>query len=158
MKISLNNVPVAVRQMITQPSQFLGEASQLTSVLFDPYLNTSKSLYEYSKPTDRTVYIGDKGGLYTFDEDSIAPISFHFVCGAGSKIDVTVYDPDGSSYGRKILSTVDGADNIHYFPKTTGDVCILKNQKIKVVETTKGVPSGSTPKMITFYVVKERKF
>jgi len=157
MKVILTKDPTAVRQMLTQASQVLGDAPALGSVLFDPYLSVAKSLYEFSNPADRTVFIGDKGGIFTFDENAVIPLCFHFVCGAGSKIDVTIFDPDGSSHGRKILSTVDGVDNLHYFPVTAGSIYVLKNQKIKVVETTKGVPTGTIPKMMTLYVVKERK-
>lgn len=158
MKISLIQDPVAIRQMVTKASTFAGAAPSLSSEAFEPYLNTSKSLYEYVKPGDPSTYIGDAGGLFSFDENSVVPVCFHFVCGPSSVIDVTVYDPDGTSYGRKILSAVSGVSNIHYLPWDAGEIYILRNQQIKVVETTPGTPAGSTPKMITFYVVKRRNY
>jgi hypothetical protein len=103
-------------------------------------------------PTD--IPEASDGGLFRAGDSHIAPVELHLECGAGSTVTVSIVDEDGT-HARTLLTGVSGDAIVH--PLT--DVFMLPQQRLRVVETAKGVPApAGTPKYLTLYAVKRRTY
>lgn len=149
--IVIGNHPVAIRHRVLKAEDFLGDTPELSSAALVPNKYT-KGIFTFGAPTDEVQLAGDKGGAHQVNQGIGAAVDeIHLECGAGSVVDITITDPDGS-HPRLILK--DGGGTItHFFSPPPA---ILPGQIIKVEETTGGTTGTGIDKYVTFYLMIER--
>jgi hypothetical protein len=150
MELSIGFEPIAVRQQIALAKQFTGVAPLLGALKF-VLQSFSLNRYDYGTP-DGTVpmtKVGDDGGIFTFPTGAVVT-EVRMTCGAGSVISMYVEELDGSS-PIEIGTGIVGVAN-RYVMSPEG-LPVLPSQRLRILETVKGVPAAGN-KSLSVYAVK----